>query len=180
MLIRLGAAHGQVVAIADARDILRAPQNGDDDKVILALMASETRRYEDFTRRIILPVEIEERFVRFYDCLPLQMAPVASVTSVKYYNPDDNEQSISSQDYKLAGHGNGAAVLMRPPFPVAGYYPWPVSVTYWAGPDNTDPPYVEPIDQTNIMRLVARIYDTGDPMPEDEMRATMAGRRRLV
>lgn len=180
MLTRLGPSSGQIIETKDARDILRAPLNGDDDDVIEGLLASETRRYEDFTRRVILPVEIEERFVRFYECLPLRMAPVATVDSVKYYDADGNERSVPPQDYKLVGHGNGAAVLMRPPFPVAGHYPWPISVTYWAGPDNTDPPYVEPIDQTNIMRLVARIYDTGDPMPEDEMRATMAGRRRLV
>ena len=180
MLTRLGPSAGQIIATKEARDILRAPLNGDDDDVIELLLASETRRYEDFTRRIVLPVEIEERFVRFYDCLPLSLAPVAAVDSVKYYDADGNEQSIPSQDWKLVGYANGAAVLMRPPVPVIGAYPWPVAVTYWAGPDDTDPPYVEPIDQTNIMRLVARIYDTGDPMPEAEMRATMAGRRRLV
>lgn len=180
MLIRLGAAHGQVVAIADARDILRAPQNGDDDEVILALMASETRRYEDFTRRVILPVEMQDLFVRFCDCLPLSGAPIAQVTAVEYADADGNVQTLSPQDWRLVGYGDGAAVLVRRPFPVTASQPWPVSVTYMAGPDDTDPPYIEPLDQTNIMRMVARAYDTGDLMPEEEMRNTMSGRRRLA
>lgn len=180
MLIRLGASQGQVVTIEDARDILRAPYSGDDDDVITALMASETRRYEDFTRRVILPVEMQDTFVKFYDCLPLSVAPVAQVTAVEYVDASGNPQAIPTQDWRLVGHGDGVAVLLRRPFPATGDRPWPVTVTYMAGPDDTDPPYVDPVDQTNVMRMVARAYDTGDIMPEWEMRSTMSGRRRLA
>lgn len=63
----------------------------------------------------------------------LSNGPVQSVTSVKYYDNDDVEQTMSASDYWVDTHGNITRVVVKNAWPATKCRPSAVTVTYVAG-----------------------------------------------
>lgn len=186
MLIRLSAPAGLAVPLADVKLALRIDFDDDDDR-LESLIAAETQRYEDFTGRIMAPVDMEYRFDRWGDPLCIPVAPVREVTEVVYLDSANVEQTVSASDWYSLTTDEGVEVWFNDTFssPTLTTRGQAVRVRFTAGYDQPgasgsgdDPELASnAIDRINIIRMVQHIYDTDEIMPGDEMRLTMGTRR---
>lgn len=186
MLIRLSSQSGSAVTLDNLKQRLRVDHT-DHDVMLQSLLWSESRRYEDFCGRVMLPVSLEYRVSGWQDPISLPAAPVREVTAVKYLDEDHSEQTLDSGDWYFERSADGGDVLFTSAFssPTLSDRKNPVRVQFSAGFDNPkesgfgdDPELVAPErDLTNIIMLVQRIYDRDEQMDFDEMRKTMGSRR---
>jgi len=185
MLIRLSRPDGVAVDLETAKTALRVDHD-DDDLRIAALIASETLRYEDFTQRVIVPTEFEAQFAGWCEPLVLPIGPVRSISAVVYLDEDHAEQTVDAADWYRAEGSTGAEIRFADSFdsPTLSDRPNPVRVRFVAGAylsaseaSESDELLIEPRDQTNIIMLVQRIYDTGEQLTDDDLRRMMGHRR---
>lgn len=85
--------------------------HGDDDIKIDGLIAVAVQFMDGrdgALNRCLITQTWDEKFERFEACKPFKLAlsPVQSVTSVKYFDPDGVEQTVSSADYEVEDDGD--------------------------------------------------------------------------
>lgn len=188
MLIRLENPTGTIVGIDELRDALRAPAGTDDDATLLSLLKAQTRRYEDFTGRLLLPVRLEARLPGWTWPLCLPAVPIRAVEEVAYLDTDDAEQVLDPGLWFTVPRATGWEVhfVEDADLPALGRRPDPVRIRFEAGHD--DPAVFgsgsaelqpDPADRVHVLMLVRRIYDEDAEMEETEMRARMGHRRVL-
>lgn len=103
---------------------LRVSGTGEDTALARFLNVA-ARSLEDDTRRLLLTAAVKEYFdVWPWDCLPvlhLSRAPVASLTSVKYYDPSDILQTWDAANYVADILSEPARIVLAE----RGTLPWP-------------------------------------------------------
>jgi len=80
----------------------------DDDALITALITAARQHAEDYTRRAFVTQTLEVSYdlddlFEFGSYVELPRPPIASITSVKSYDADDEESTMSSSSYRLSG-----------------------------------------------------------------------------
>lgn len=110
----------------------------DKDTQITALIAAATAHLDGWTGilgRCIITQSWRQDFDRFNRCLRLPLFPVASITSVKYDDESDAEQTIDSSNYTLLTDDLGSYVkfIDTYAFPAIDAERPAVRVTYVAG-----------------------------------------------
>ena len=158
----------------------------DDDTHIEQLIRSQAARYLDFTGRALVARRYSYRVADLCDRMLLPVSPVQSITSVAYLDSADQSQTVDAGNYSLIELMGQPALALSPDWsvPTISDQALPVTIELLAGPvaapDAGTPGHLvaDPIDQQNIMLLVARIYDTGEAMSDRDMRLSM-GQRRL-
>lgn len=83
------------VTVAEARAHLYVGHS-DDDAIIGAFIAAAREDCEHRTQRALVTQTWERTLDGFPAAISLPMAPLASVTSVKYIDGDGNEQTLCS------------------------------------------------------------------------------------
>lgn len=147
-------------ALADAKTQLRVSGSG-DDALITALIAAAVGALDGWSGilgRALMTQTWRQDFSCFSERLDLPLAPVASVTSVGYYDGDNTLQSVDASDWALLADGRGSYVRRLPTGTWPSVYdrPDPVRVTFVAGYGNwSDLP--APIRQAVIL-MTAKLY----------------------
>jgi uncharacterized phiE125 gp8 family phage protein len=77
--------------------------SSDEDTLLNGLIAAATDYVELYTGRAIVSQTWELVLDDFSDAMLIPKGPVSSITSVKYIDVDDVEQTISSSNYTLDG-----------------------------------------------------------------------------
>jgi uncharacterized phiE125 gp8 family phage protein len=99
----VSGATNALVTTAQAKDYLKVDISDDDD-LIDRYVASATAYLEQYTNRAFLTstwqLSLDESDVRG-SYLELPRSPLASVTSVKYYESDGTEQTLAASNYAL-------------------------------------------------------------------------------
>lgn len=110
------------ITLAEAKTHLRVDAS-DEDALITSLIVAARRAAEQRTGRALVTQTWEascDEFPGSGEGIPLQLAPVQSVTSVKYIDTAGVEQTIGAPNYTLNDRGSmGHSVL-----PAHGYA-WP-------------------------------------------------------
>lgn len=88
------------VSLAEAKLHLRV-DGTDEDTLITACIIAATEYAEQATGRAIMPQTWELTLDAFPAAFPLTRTPVASVTSVKYYDQDGVQQTLGTARYML-------------------------------------------------------------------------------
>lgn len=88
------------VSLAEAKLHLRV-ETTDEDALITALVMAATEMAEQKTGRAIMAQTWELTLDAFPDAFQLTRLPVASITSVKYWDAAGNQQTLSSGQYTL-------------------------------------------------------------------------------
>lgn len=88
------------VSLAEAKLHLRV-DGSDDDTLITACIIAATEYAEQATGRAIMPQTWEHTLYNFPVAFQLTRIPVASVTSIKYYDQDGVQQTLGTARYTL-------------------------------------------------------------------------------
>lgn len=115
----------------------------DKDSLIASLINAAVAHLDGWTGilgRCLVAQTWRQDFDRFNSCLRLPLAPVISITSVKYDDASDVEQTISSANYTLQEDGLGPYVefISTYSFPSIHVERPAVRVTYVAGYASAD------------------------------------------
>jgi uncharacterized phiE125 gp8 family phage protein len=133
----------------------------DKDSVITGLIAAATTHLDGWTGilgRCLCEQTWRQDFDRFGRCLRIPLAPVISITSVKYDDANDVEQTVSSSDYVLLNDDLGPHVrfLDTYVFPQIHDQRPAVRVTYLAGYATVAGAWSGPEDIKHAMALLIR------------------------
>lgn len=153
--------------LSELRDHARIPTN-DDDNLLIRYANEAQERLEDELGRVLLTASV----VEYYDVWPwdwqhvvhLHRAPVASVTSITYYDPDDAQQTWSSANYDVDIITEPARITVAESAtlssPAIDQRPNCVAITYSAGYGSTldSLPNVAVVA---IMKMAMYSYDCG-------------------
>jgi uncharacterized phiE125 gp8 family phage protein len=124
------------VTLAEAKLHCRVDAS-DEDALITALITAATEMAEQATGRAIMPQTWELTLDAFPDAFELTRIPVASVTSLKYWDTDGVQQTLDAGQYALNNADDFAAATVAPVYGAT----WPatrgqinaVAVRYVAG-----------------------------------------------
>lgn len=96
--------------------------------------------------------------------LRLPVAPVASVTSVKYRDPDNAEQTVDAADYRERPVGQGLAITASDVFcwPLLGDHAEPVTVRFVAGLSGAELALQRPLVKDVVLLRLQALYDQTD------------------
>lgn len=127
-----------LISIDDAKEHLGVEDIDDDNVKIAALIDVVTAAldgYSGLLGRALVTQTWRQDYVDFEDRLSLPLGPVASITSVKYRDTSDVEQTWAAANYRLLTDSLGAYVARLPniSWPAVGTRDAPLSITYVAG-----------------------------------------------
>lgn len=107
------------VSISEMRDYLRETELTSQDGVLQSAIAGAVDLFEREVGRKIITQTIEQTLDNFPDAIHFDWVPVASIESIKYDDENGDEQTLSSDDYKLDNKGSDQWIV-----PVVGKI-WP-------------------------------------------------------
>lgn len=116
--VQVAAPADTPVSLAEAKAQLRVEHSADDD-LITRLIEAATAHLDGWSGvlgRCLYTQSWRQDFDRFSACLRLPLAPVATVTSVKYDDVDDVEQTVSASNYSLLADDAGPYVRFKSDF----------------------------------------------------------------
>lgn len=153
----------------------------DDDAVLTALIKAAVSHLDGWTGilgRCLVTQTWRQDFADF-GCMRLPLAPVASITSVTYYDAANAQQTLNSSVYELRTDHQGPYVGAKPD------QDWPsvysredaVSVTFVAGADASDVP---PAIKTAIYLLVSHWNENREAVSAGSMAEVPHGVRALL
>ena len=190
MLIRLSTPSGLAVPLDYVKETLHILTTEFDDR-LERLIRDQTRRYEDFTGRFMLPTEVEWRSENwgYFGFIALPVAPVRSVSEVAYLDTEHAEQILDPSDWYLITPDHAEWQLWwTDVFNAPGYSdrPQPIRVRMIVGHDEPgvsgsgDDAELAPVlqDQGVITSMVGWLFDKDEALP-DELLRRMANNRRI-
>lgn len=95
---------GEAVTLDEAKEHLNVePSFTDDDTIISSMISSATRYTESYCGRDIVTTENEKEYIEYKGwSICIEEAPLSSFTSLKTYDEDDNETTLTEgEDYKI-------------------------------------------------------------------------------
>jgi uncharacterized phiE125 gp8 family phage protein len=91
---------GYPISLSEAKAHCRIDGSSDDD-LLTAYIAAATSHIEQIIGKAILSQTWEMLLDDFSDAMPIPKGPVASVTSIKYYDTDSALQTLDTTVYSL-------------------------------------------------------------------------------
>jgi uncharacterized phiE125 gp8 family phage protein len=151
----------KAVTLAEARHQLRVVDHDEDDRIRLLIVAA-TADYEAATGRVVMESTWEEQTVAFHSSgMLLRKSPFQAITSIKYIDTADVEQTVATSVYEAFVFNSRARVLLQPD------EEWPsdvrskqdaVRIRYTAGHSVTTAGVPDEVKHAILLRLEA-IYD---------------------
>lgn len=90
---------GMAVTTAEMKEHLRILHN-EDDGYIEGLLRVATEEVEAFTSRALITRTLKVLYGCFNEQLILPVAPVSSITHLKYYDTNGTQQTVAGADYQ--------------------------------------------------------------------------------
>ncbi len=124
------------VSVTQAKAHLKVTYN-DEDSLIEGYLSAAIKRCEDYRQSQIMSAQYE-LYARSWPCssiINLQKSPVSVINSVKYYDEDNNLQTVSSSLYRLQDFRVPARIEFDSAFSMPDLHDreYPVIVNFQAG-----------------------------------------------
>lgn len=187
MLIRRSIPEGLAVPLEDVKSALRVDFTDDDDR-LEQLIRQETRRYEDYSNRIMLPTDFEYQVSTWRYPLQLPVVPIREITEIVYNDVSEVEVAIDSTNYYTIHFPLGTELWYTSDFssPSTSERYQSIKIRFSAGyddpisPQSGSPAEWVPVEQDAgvIIAMVGWLYDRGEAMPLETLNR-MANNRRL-
>ena len=131
----------------------------DEDTLITTYLQSAREQVELMTNRAMMPQTVKQYLDTFPTCtIDLRFAPIASVTSVKYYDSDNVEQTlVLDTDYQVDTVTEPARIVPLLSWPVTKAKANAVTIEYVAGYADADT--VPANIKAAILLLVGEMYE---------------------
>lgn len=153
----------QVVATADMKESLGVESTfTGHDTMIARQITSATYEVEGFLWMTLLTTSWTLTQGNLEDEIPLRHGPVTSITSVKYYDSANTQQTMSSGDYFLTSGLHDAKVVFLGTLPTLYDRPDAIEIVFVAGVTSI-------VDTRPVEYIYWRVADMYDnPMDETE------------
>ena len=153
------------VSVAEAKTYCRI-DGSTEDTFIESLIKAAVRLREDhpFCSRALISQEYQLTLSRFPDEIVLPRPPLVSVSSVKYYDVNGDQQTLATDQYQVASQSEPARIVPAPgcTWPSTQERLEAVEVNYTAGYANAAS--VPPGLKLAVMMLVNHWYRTREPV----------------
>lgn len=168
--VRTSAPATNPVSLSEAKAQCRV-DHSDDDTLIGLLISGATAHLDGYTGvlgRALVTQTWRQDLESFSDPLRLALGPVASITSVTYYDADNAVQTLAGTVYGLFADEFGAYLALKPDqsFPSVYSRRDAISVTYVAGVADSAVP--APIKHA-ILLMVGHWYANREAVAEAQM-----------
>lgn len=130
--------------------------DGDDDDTLIESLITSSRQYvENYTGRSLMS-QTRVMKLDYFPCAEIELmnGPVTSVTSVKYQDSDDAEQTVNASDYWTDLQTRWPRIRVKNSWPSAKCRPGSIVITYVCGYATIPEPLL-----TAIKRIVAHKYE---------------------
>ena len=170
--VRTAAPASTPVTLAQAKLHCRVDHDN-EDTLITALIAAATDHLDGFTGilgRALITQTWRQDFGGFSSALRLPLRPVASISSVTYYDGGNAQQTLSPSVYGLFTDERGAHVALKPDQVWPGTFSRSdaVSVTFIAGVADASVP--QPIKQAMLL-MIGHWYAGREAVAAGDMRS---------
>ncbi len=161
------AATSNVVTLQEAKDHLRV-DSSDDDTYISTLIVSAQRQVESYTNRCLSDTTYHFRLSAYpKGGIVLPFSPIKSITAIKYYDSDNAEQTLSSDDYYYNIYEEPCTIRWEEePSEAYEYRVDAVSVEFVAG--YTSPEVPPPGLEHAIKLLLSDMYEQRVDVPREK------------
>jgi len=168
--VRTSAPATNPVSLTEAKAQCRV-DHSDDDTLIGLLISTATAHLDGYAGvlgRALVSQTWRQDLEAFSDPVRLALGPVASISSVTYYDADNAIQTLAGTVYGLFADEFGAYVALKPDqtFPSVYSRRDAISVTYVAGVADSDVP--APIKHA-ILLMVGHWYANREAVSEGQM-----------
>ncbi|WP_417832782.1 head-tail connector protein [Terasakiella sp.] len=117
-----------------------------EDELLQMYVDAIPDEFENYTGNVILEREMNLYLTRWEPKFSLGVSPVQSITSVKYYDENGDQQTVAPEDYKLFQYDNGTGPRMLFKFEVEPTLvdreieEYPIEIKFKAGYANANIP----------------------------------------
>lgn len=156
------AAASTPVTLTEAKAHLRV-DGSDEDTLITSLIEAATSAVEEETGRALVTQTWDYSISQPSGAVALPLAPVASISSMSYYDTDDNSQSLTVGDYYLFKGTDTACVEPKDnvDWPTTKDRPDALTITFIAGQAAADVP--QALKQA-VLLLIAHWFENREPV----------------
>lgn len=180
-MLKVITAPSESITVAEAAEFMRAEFSSSEETLIESLITAARQWCEEYLFRAIGVQTLELRQGGFPSgngpiVLP---SPLISVTSVKYLDYSQVEQTMDSDDYIVSDAEPGMVVPVSA-WPSAWASPDSLRVRFEAGYDNGESPSEVPATlKTAMLMLVADMYENRTAQTEKQLVANPTVERLL-
>lgn len=105
---------GEIITLEQAKANSKIDYDYEDD-ILQMYVDAIPDEFENYTGSVILEREMTLNLTKWEDKFSLGVTPVQSITSVKYYDENGDQQTVDSADYKLFQYddGNGPKLMFK-------------------------------------------------------------------
>ena len=124
----------EIVTLTEAKAHLKVTST-DEDTLIQSYLNAAVRRCENYRQSVIMSSEWEVYLRGFTGNINLQKSPVTAINSVKYYDTDNVEQTVTGSNYRLLDFKVPARLEFDTNYSFPDTYDreYPVVINYQAG-----------------------------------------------
>lgn len=107
------AATGNILTSSEVKTHLKVDTTA-DDTLISALIVACTNSAQEYTNRFFLETTLDMFADEWKEISTLLKSPVTSVDSIKYYDQDDNQQTLDTSVYAFDMVSMPARIFLKP------------------------------------------------------------------
>ena len=128
------AATGNILTSNEVKTHLKVDTTADDN-LIAALIVACTNSAQEYTNRFFLETTLDMFADEWKEISTLLKSPVTSVDSIKYFDQDDNQQTLDTSVYAFDMVSMPARIFLKPnqTFPVLSERKNAIEVRYKVG-----------------------------------------------
>lgn len=171
------APASEPVTLAEAKAQCRV-DDSNSDTLLTSLISAARQHVEQYTGLAIVAQTVDVRCSSWTDLDGIPVAPIASITSLKYLDSTATEQTVSSDDYTLIGAGTLQPMIAEAysvSWPTAYDRPDAIRLLVSAGYSSVPAPI-----KAAILLLIGHLFEHREAVTEGEMSELPCGVAALL